>query len=394
MALAIHLVYFAANLALGIVVGVFSPFLRPGISTETGAILGALVVLAGALAHEIVTRELGARRVARRLRRLEAAVVDLREQGERGRAELDAATHRLEEAARSGGDADAVMNEVRLLRSLVGRLRDEPRPERPAAPRPPARRSEESGGRVVPPPTTGDEAVLDVVREALRADRVDILLQPIVSLPQRKHRFYEVFSRVRSADGVQILPERYLEPAAREGLMSTIDNLLLIRCVQLIRETERRRHSIGFFSNLSRATINDADFMRQFLPFMERNRSLVPKLVFELSQDEWETGDAAMMSLLQRLAELGFRFSMDQVSSLDIDVDRLVEREIRFLKIDRALALNPKARALRRALEDRPIDLIVEKIETEDELRDVLDLGIDFGQGYLFGEPRLSRKPA
>jgi len=390
----IHLVYAAVHIVLGVTIGAVAPYVWTGVDTATGIALGALVVLAGGLSQEVVTRVLGDRNVARRLRRLEAAVAELREEGVGRRAELDAVTRRLEETTRSGGDADAVMNEVRLLRTLVGRLREAPASERPpaAAPRPPARKAGDSGGALIPT-APADASVLDVVREALRADRVDILLQPIVSLPQRKHRFYEVFSRVRSADGVRILPERYLEPAAREGLISTIDNLLLVRCVQLIRETERRRHSIGFFSNISRATINDAEFMRQFLHFMERNRSLVPKLVFELSQEDWESGDAATLSLLGRLAELGFHFSMDQVTHLDIDPDVLATREIRYLKIDRAMTRDPAARALRKALAERPVDVIVEKIETEDQLREVLDLGIDFGQGYLFGEPRLSRKP-
>jgi cyclic-di-GMP phosphodiesterase TipF (flagellum assembly factor) len=43
-------------------------------------------------------------------------------------------------------------------------------------------------------------------------------------------------------------------------------------------------------------------------------------------------------------------------------------------------------------LDRNGIDLIVEKIETQDQLVELLDLGIYFAQGYLFGEPRLSRK--
>jgi cyclic-di-GMP phosphodiesterase TipF (flagellum assembly factor) len=38
------------------------------------------------------------------------------------------------------------------------------------------------------------------------------------------------------------------------------------------------------------------------------------------------------------------------------------------------------------------MDLIVEKIETEEMLLDLLELKIDFGQGYLFGEPRPTAK--
>mgnify|MGYP003339569298 FL=1 len=36
---------------------------------------------------------------------------------------------------------------------------------------------------------------------------------------------------------------------------------------------------------------------------------------------------------------------------------------------------------------------LVEKIETEQMLVELLDYSIDFGQGYLFGEPRLSKEP-
>ena len=43
------------------------------------------------------------------------------------------------------------------------------------------------------------------------------------------------------------------------------------------------------------------------------------------------------------------------------------------------------------ALERAGIQLIVEKIEKEEQLVDLLDYGINYGQGYLFGTPRLSR---
>ena len=52
-----------------------------------------------------------------------------------------------------------------------------------------------------------------------------------------------------------------------------------------------------------------------------------------------------------------------------------------------------RIQALKRRLDGAGIDLIVEKIETEQMLVELLDYNIDFGQGYLFGEPRLSQDP-
>ena len=48
---------------------------------------------------------------------------------------------------------------------------------------------------------------------------------------------------------------------------------------------------------------------------------------------------------------------------------------------------------LKDALTRAGIDLVVEKIEHERTVRELLDYGVDFGQGYLFGEPRPAREP-
>ncbi len=393
MTLLTHLVYALAYLIAGVSAGAALWALRPEADPLVAWLAGALVVLAGALVHDVVTRLERERKAARRIARLNDRVEELAHLLEQ-RLAADSAPQ-----PDGGGRYDAVMQEVKLLQSLVARLTER------RAPRPPAASAER---RPTPAPSAAapsvpvaapmdDAAVLEAVRDALKADRIDVYLQPIVSLPQRKHRFYEVFSRVRAADGQQIMPDRYLDIAEREGLIATIDNLLLVRCVQLIRETERRQHAIGFFANISAATLADAEFMRQFLNMMAQNHALVPKLVFELSQHDLRVGGAVTMGILSQLARLGFRFSMDQVTDLAIDLDRLLRHEFRCIKLDRALVLDPanagRIRELRHRCAAEGIDLIVEKIETENQLVEVLDTGFDFGQGYLFGEPRLSRKP-
>lgn len=394
MTLLTHLVYALAYLIAGISAGAALWALRPEADPLVAWMAGALVVLAGALVHDVVTRLERERKTARRIARLNDRVEELAHLLEQRLASDHGA------APESSVRYDAVMQEVKLLQSLVARLteRRAPRPPAPSGDRRPAA-VPSPVPQPVPPSAAplDDAAVLEAVRDALKADRIDVYLQPIVSLPQRKHRFYEVFSRVRSADGQQIMPDRYLDIAEREGLIATIDNLQLVRCVQLIRETERRQHAIGFFANISAATLADAEFMRQFLNMMAQNHALVPKLVFELSQHALNAGGAVTMGILSQLARLGFRFSMDQVTDLGIDIDRLLRHEFRCIKLDRALVLDPanaeRIRELRRRCAADGIDLIVEKIETENQLVEVLDTGFDFGQGYLFGEPRLSRKP-
>ncbi|HRD45840.1 MAG TPA: EAL domain-containing protein, partial [Caulobacter sp.] len=101
------------------------------------------------------------------------------------------------------------------------------------------------------------EALLDTVKAALAENRVDLYLQPIVSLPQRRTVFYESFSRLRDDSGRVMMPAEYLSVAEPEGLVAAIDNLLLFRCVQIVRRLAKQDRKVGIFCNISLASLSD-----------------------------------------------------------------------------------------------------------------------------------------
>jgi cyclic-di-GMP phosphodiesterase TipF (flagellum assembly factor) len=245
----------------------------------------------------------------------------------------------------------------------------------------------------------GEQEILDLVREGLRENAVELALQPIVSLPQRKRRFFECFSRVRTNDGRIIVPEQYLDVAERHGLVTAIDNLLLFRCIQTLRRIRKSNANVGFFLNISPHTLADRGFFRDFIQLMSQNIELAPALVFEFPQRALREADESLWRDLDRLAQMGFRFSIDQVADLDIDAATLSGRHFRFLKLEagrvmeaaRSGLLGNDPRLLKRTLDSYAIDLIIERIETEPMLLEVLDLHVDFGQGFLFGEPRIAK---
>src|SRR5690606_96492 len=72
-----------------------------------------------------------------------------------------------------------------------------------------------------------DEQVMHLVHNAVRQDWVDLCLQPIVNLPQRKPRFFEMLSRIRIRDEIYLPAERYIAVAMQHDLVPVIDNLLL-----------------------------------------------------------------------------------------------------------------------------------------------------------------------
>ena len=280
-----------------------------------------------------------------------------------------------------------------------------PRPEaaphplrpRPAAPPVQAANVNSKPG-VLPPVALGldDTAVLEVARQALRDDRIDLVLQPIVTLPQRKRRYYECFSRLRTTDGFMILPEQYIHLAEREGLVTAIDNMLLIRCIQLIRKVQRRNEKLDFFCNISSHTLGDDVFFADFVSFLESNAELARNLIFEFPQSAYEAWDSGAAVYLNRLTDLGCRFSLDGVIDLNIDATALQLRNFHFVKVraEVLLADFDKAEYLLEHLKEQGLEVVAERVEDEDALVEVMDLGVDCAQGYLFGEPRLARPAA
>lgn len=252
------------------------------------------------------------------------------------------------------------------------------------------------GGSTKPSFETPETELLETIRNALEHSRVDLYLQPIVSLPKRTLRFYEALSRLRTEDGAVIMPAQYIKLAAPAGLMPVIDNLLLSRSVQIVRRLTQKQRDIGIFCNISGDSLNDGAFFPRLLEFMHHNRDLAGQIVFEFAQEALQRSSADGDANLEYLASLGFALSLDQVDSVEIDFARLKKLGFRHIKI-RASVLtqvedNGRATVeLMKRLERHGLDLIAERVEDEGTARQLLDLGVDFAQGYLFGGPRAVR---
>ncbi len=244
-----------------------------------------------------------------------------------------------------------------------------------------------------------DAAVLEKVKTAIEKDRFDLYLQPIVSLPQRKIRYFESFSRLRNEDGTILRPAAYLDAAERANRIGAIDNLILLRAVQALRNLGPQSERYRIFLNISPATIFDEDFFGRFTDYLDANADLAPRIVFEFTYPAVEMMCGAVEKNLDAIANRGYAFSVDHVRRFDLNWKKLKERNFRFIKCSSALLLsehngNEEARmrlkAFRERLQENDIDLIVEKVEFESHVPEIVTLGIDFGQGELFGAPRPS----
>jgi cyclic-di-GMP phosphodiesterase TipF (flagellum assembly factor) len=244
--------------------------------------------------------------------------------------------------------------------------------------------------------------MIDRVRDALDMSRVDLYLQPIVTLPQRKVRYYEAFTRLRGGDSAVIAPSEFLDAAEAGGLMPRIDQAQLLRSVQVVRRLQLKNRDIGVFCNIAASTLNDSHLFPEILQFMDANRALAPALMLEIKQSVLRAMGPLELESLAALRELGFRFCMDGVTDLRMEPRDLAERGIRYVKVPAPFLLGAAAASgsdihaadLSDLLGRYGISLIAERIEAEAQVVDLLEYDVRFGQGFLYSQPRPVRAEA
>ena len=242
-----------------------------------------------------------------------------------------------------------------------------------------------------------DAQVVRIVKAAVAQNRIDLFTQPIVTLPQRKARFVEALARIRIRPGLHMPAERYIGVARAQNLLPVIDNLLLLESLKALRAASESDAGLAYFCNITSLTLHDPKFMTDLVEFIAQNRVLAQRLVFELTQHDLATMSHDVVPVLSGLARLGCRFSLDQVSDLALQPAELSARHIRFIKIDAGVLIAAlrkpggaqRLQRLRASLDREGIDMIAARIEKDRQLVELLDLGIDYGQGYLFGHPHL-----
>ncbi|MBL8709555.1 MAG: EAL domain-containing protein, partial [Rhodospirillaceae bacterium] len=303
-----HFLIFLLYVLAAVGLAIWLPAFMPRVSPVLGAIAGGFLFLAGGLLHQSALAERRSRDQALDLavigRQLAAVLRDQRRL-EDDLLQLRATLANL--ASTPQQDVGGVVAEVKVLQKLIEQLYSSrtagkaPPPAPASAPKetsapkpgpklvvskpepgsgaaamdipldqplraPPAAQAAApatpatagSNASIPMPPVAydlGEDEILDALRDGLRENGVELALQPIVSLPQRKRRYFECFSRVRVADGRVLIPEQYIELAERHGLVTAIDNMQLFRCIQTLRRIRKSNASVGFFLNISHHTL-------------------------------------------------------------------------------------------------------------------------------------------
>jgi cyclic-di-GMP phosphodiesterase, flagellum assembly factor TipF len=234
------------------------------------------------------------------------------------------------------------------------------------------------------------------ILEAFAADRLELHLQPVVALPQRKVRFYEALARLKLADETLLVPAEFLPVLEQRGLMPELDRKVLARSAAIARHLASRGSEAQIACNLSPASLAEPGFLREIGRLLDGSPDIPGRLILELSQRCWRTLDAEKAGALAQLRDRGLSFALDRATDLRLDPHSLADRGVRFVKLPAEMLLEPEAlrgldieiHDLAAVLARAGIKLVAERIEREEDVPSLLDIDVPMAQGFLFAPPR------
>ncbi len=235
------------------------------------------------------------------------------------------------------------------------------------------------------------------IAEALREQQFEMYYQPICDLSSGRISGYEALIRWHHpVDGI-ISPLDFLGIAEQTGQIREIGMWTLDRaCLDWPFLRERINHHKPFVSvNLSPSQLTGDGFVEDVKAIAVRHGMPATELKLELTETVIIDNPDRALLLLSKLTEAGSTLALDDFGTGHSGLEALHRYPIGTMKIDRSfvsqmLTSAHSAKIVQASIElahSLKMDVVAEGIETEDERLALLELGCDYGQGWLFGRP-------
>ena len=233
------------------------------------------------------------------------------------------------------------------------------------------------------------------IAEAVAAERMEVLLEPIQGLSEGRARHYEVSIRLRTADGAILDQDVISRLAQGSGLMPRIDAARMMRAARVARRLSERGVQASVLTGAAGESLTDDEFLDAAA--LQPGTDGRIRLVLSFAQSDVLTFTPVHSEALGSMAASGFGFALEDVTHLDMDFGGLKAMGFEFVKLDAQVFLEglqaPSGRVpasdICRYLSEFGLAVIVGGIQDEWLQARILGFGVLLGKGTLFGGPKL-----
>jgi len=233
------------------------------------------------------------------------------------------------------------------------------------------------------------------LRRAITRQEFEPYFQPIVQLENASIVGFEALLRWNHPERGVLAPGQFLDVAEENGLSEQIDWLMFERVCAL---TSALVGDNGFISvNLSGHHFRSDQLVDDFLAMLKKHRVPTSSIRVEITEHVLLENPPAVKEMMESLRQHGISISLDDFGTGYSSLSYLHQYPIQTLKVDRSFVSELKpgeisgsyvvVRAIHALADSLSMQVIPEGVETENQRAALLEIGCEFGQGYLFSKP-------
>jgi len=232
----------------------------------------------------------------------------------------------------------------------------------------------------------------DHLAQIIREEQVRTLVHPILNLGDLSVIGYEALSR-GPVDSEFERPDKLFHAAYDHDLVTRLERLCRKKAIEAAATLPAGRL---LFINIEPDAVADPELREVMTTTLLAQSNITPdRIVLEITERAAITDFASFRSTLEYVRALGFNVAVDDAGAGYGSLQCLAEVHPEWLKIDISLIRNIDTDEIRAQLvgslvsfaDNIGVHLIAEGIETEGELAKLRELGVRYGQGFLFSLP-------
>jgi len=232
------------------------------------------------------------------------------------------------------------------------------------------------------------------LEQSLETDAIQPFYQPIMNLTTGRAKGFEALMRITD-EKLKTAPIQDLIAVAEEtGQIHRIGLKMFGAACMAVADPTDPLKGLSVNVNISVAQLLKVGTTQQILDSLARFGADPARLCLELTESQWLDDDGAGRRALMELHEAGLRLALDDfgtgyaslnyLRSLPFDIIKVDQSFVKLIGQDRqADALCETVLALGKAC---GLDVVAEGVETPEQLKTLIDMGFEFGQGYLWAK--------
>lgn len=244
-------------------------------------------------------------------------------------------------------------------------------------------------------PSLGEIGVVNDLKDALQSDRLVLHFQPITDIRSNEVILHEALLRLRDRNGELLTPAHFIPIAERYGLMNRLDEWVVIRAVQFIKEQRAHGKVCRLSVNLSGMSLGDGKLLEIIKRYVSEDPRVAHSLVLEVTETAAVTHIDKASRFISELRDTGVQFALDDFGTGFSSFAYLKHLPVDFIKIDgtfvRDIVDDPVDQAMVRSINHIAHSLgkktVAEFVENAGILALLQEIGVDFVQGYHIGRP-------